>query len=50
MHSLAQDNVLRLRDTNFAYVTVLCVYVGQPLVVATSGNHPLLNGVIVLVD
>ena len=30
----------------FAYVTVACVYVGQPLIVAASKNHLLLNGVV----
>ena len=28
----------------FAYVTVVCVYVSQLLVVASSKDHPLLNG------
>ena len=28
----------------FAYVAVMCVYVGQLLVVAASRDHPLLNG------
>ena len=33
----------------FAYVTVMCVYVGQPLVIAASRNHLLLNGVTELI-
>ena len=33
----------------FAYGTVMCVYVGQPLVIAASRNHPLLNGVTELI-
>ena len=34
----------------FAYVTVACVYIGEPLVVAASRNHPLLNCVTALVS
>ena len=34
-----------------AYVTVyMCVYVGQPLIVSDSRNHPLLNCDAALVD
>ena len=32
------------------YVTVTLVYVGQPLVVAASRNHTLLNGVAAHID
>ena len=34
----------------FVYVIVMCVYIGQLLVVAASRNHPLLNGVAAPVD
>ena len=44
--SLAGSEVL----SYFAYVPVPCVYLGQPLVVAGSRNHPLLNDVTALVD
>ena len=33
----------------FAYVTVTCVYIGEPVVVAAL-NHPLLNCVTALVS
>ena len=33
-----------------AYVTVTCVYVGQPFVVAASKTHPPLDGVTAIVD
>ena len=32
------------------YVPVTCVYVGQPLVVAGSRNHPLLKAATALID
>ena len=32
-----------------ASVTVMYIYVGQPLIFAASKNHPLLNGVTALV-
>ena len=44
--SLAGSEVLNY----FVYGTVMCVYVGQPLVIAASRNHPLLNSVTVLID
>ena len=34
----------------FAYITVTYVYIGQPLIVAAYRNHPLLNGVVALID
>ena len=33
----------------FAYVTVMCIYIGQPLVVVASRNHTLFNSVTALV-
>ena len=37
------------RKRGIAFVTVTCVCVGQPLILAASNNHPLLNGVTALV-
>ena len=34
----------------FSYVTVMCVFVGQPLVIAASGYHPLIDGVTAFVN
>ena len=34
----------------FAYATVKCVYVVQPLVIAGPKNHPLFNSVTALID
>ena len=42
-------NAHRRASREVRYVTVTCVYIGQPLVVAASKNYPLLNGVTALI-
>ena len=44
--SLAGSEVL----SYFAYVTLMCAHVGQPLIVAAARSDHLLSGVTALVD
>ena len=53
MHTGDSDPICMLSmhmvSSYFAYVTVTCVYVGQPFVITASKNHALLNIVAALV-
>ena len=46
-----QENLLGSEVLSyFAYVTVTCAFIGQPLIIAAQRNPALLNGVAALVD